>query len=133
MKRLNYIIFLVLVAVGTTLSASSCYTLSSVPVVQVNKVYEYTTKQVPYKACEDVCVAVQDDCSCTVKYVTKKVCVTKYKTVTVKKFKGYENVGYFQGQRISILWPERLCRLPIKIEDDCCTVVRSNCCDCVAR
>jgi len=133
MKKLNYFIFLVLVAFGTTLSASSCYTLSSVPVVQVNKVYEYTTKKVPYRSCEDVCVAVKGDCGCTVKYVTKKVCKTRYKTVTVKKFKGYENVGYFNGQRVSIIWPNKLCKLPIKIEQNCCTIVRSSCSCCLAR
>jgi len=127
MKMLKSFVFMVLVAVGTTLSAGDCDVLSSVPVVQVNKVYEYTTKKVPYQVCEDVCVAVQDSCDCTVKYEKKKVCKTKYKTVTVKTFKGYENVGYYQGQRVSVLWPTKLCDIPIKIENDCCVVVTSKC------
>jgi hypothetical protein len=127
MKMLRSFVLFVLVAVGTTLGASSCDILSSVPVVQVNKVYEYTTKKVPYKVCEDVCVAVKDNCDCSVKYVTKKVCKTKYKTVTVKTFKGYENVGYFQGQRVSVIWPTKLCTIPVRIVNGCCTVIRAKC------
>jgi hypothetical protein len=127
MKMLKSFILFVLVAVGTSLSAGSCDILSSVPVCQVNKVYEYTTKKVPYQVCKDVCVAVKSNCNCTVKYVTKKVCTTKFKTVTVKKFKGYENVGYYHGQRVSVIWPTKLCTIPIRIENNCCTVVRTKC------
>ena len=126
MKMLKSFVFMVLVAVGTTLSAGNCDILSSVPVVQINKVYEYTTKKVPYQVCENVCVAVTDSCNCT-RFVTKKVCKTKYKTVVVKKFKGYENVGYYQGQRVSVLWPKKLCTIPIRIENNCCVVIKAKC------
>ena len=122
MKKLRLFFLMVLVSVGVSLSASCCSVLSSVPVCQVNKVYEYTTKKVPYTTCEDVCVAVQSSCSCKVKYVTKKVCTTHYKYVTVKKFKGYENVGYYQGQRVVKVWPRKLCNIPIKIVGGCCVV-----------
>ncbi len=121
MRKLKALVLMVLVALGVNLSAS-CDVLSSVPVVKVNKIYEYSTKMVPYKACEKYCVAVKDDCSCKVKYVTKTRCVTKYKAVTVKKFKGYENIGYYQGQKVVKVWPTKLCRIPIKIVNGCCIV-----------
>ena len=121
MKKLRVLFLMVLVALGMNLSAS-CDVISSVPVCKANKLYEYSTKKVPYKACEKYCVAVQDSCSCKVRYVTKTRCVTRYKTVTVKSFKGYKNVGYFQGQRVVKVWPTKLNRIPIKIVNGCCVV-----------
>ena len=121
MKKLRALFLMVLVALGVNLSAS-CDVISSIPVCKATKVYEYSTKTVPYKAYEKYCVAVQDSCSCKVRYVTKTRCVTRYKTVTVKSFKGYENVGYFQGQRVVKVWPTKLNRIPIKIVNGCCVV-----------
>ncbi len=121
MKKLRALFLMVLVALGVNLSAS-CDVISSVPVCQANKVYEYSTKQVPYKVCTKVCVPVKNACNCTVRYVTRTECVTKFRCVTVKTFKGYENVGYYHGQKVVKMWPTKLCRIPIKIVNGCCVV-----------
>jgi len=121
MRGFRALFVMVLVSLGINAMAS-CDIISSVPVCEVNKVYEYKTKLVPYKACEEYCVPVQDSCSCQVHYVTKTRCVTRYKEVTVKVFKGYENVGYYQGQRVVKVWPRKLSRIPIRIVNGGCIV-----------
>ena len=124
MKKLRFFFLFVLVAVGTTLSASSCSVFSKVPVVQCNPIYEYKTEAIPYKVCKDVCVPVKNACNCTVGYKHVKSCVTKYKYVTKKIFKGYENVGYWHGQKVVKVWPTKLCTIPIEIRGSCCVVLK---------
>ena len=108
MKKLRFFFLFVLVAVGTTLSASSCSVFSKVPVVQCNAIYEYKTNAIPYKVCKDVCVPVKNACNCTVGYKHVKSCVTRYKYVTKKIFKGYIDFKKLKkGDIVSIYYEQK--------------------------
>ena len=136
MKKVKHLLLLLVLMVGfTTLAqADTCYTVVNVPVAKVRKIYETYTQKVPYTECKTVCVPVRDSCNRIIRYTSKKVCKTKYKYVTKKRFKGYEHIGYYNGQKVRLVWPTKLCTIPVRVPTDCCSAVVTNSCNsCVAN
>jgi len=127
MKKNNSLLFLFFLVVGLSsfLFASSCVEVVNVPVSKVTKVYKTVTTKVPYKTWKTVCVPVKDSCNRVIRTVSKKVCVTKYKYVTKKVFKGYNHVAYYNGIRVDYFWPTKLCTIPVEVPTSCCT---TTCC-----
>jgi len=133
MKKLKYLVVLSLMLFGLSsmAQAKECYKVVNVPVAKVNKVYETYTKKVPYTVYQEVCEPIRDSCNNIIRYVKKKIPVTKYKYVTVKKFKGYEHIGYYNGGVVRLIWPTKRCTIPAKVPTDCCevTVVKEPVCN----
>ena len=124
-----FLLFFLIAGLSSSLFADECYEVINIPVKKVTKVYETYTKKVPYKTWKTVCVPIKDSCNRVVGYKSKKVCVTKYKNVTKKIFKGYKHVGYYNGTRVDYFWRTRLCTIPIKVPTSCCTTTVTTSCD----
>ncbi len=51
----------------------------------------------------------------TTRYVTRRKCVTKYRSRTVNRSMGYKNIGYFKGRKIVKFSDRKLSRIPVTV------------------